>query len=170
MVPEKPKRMGCFTMMVIYVVLFWLTVGTWKSGGWNAVFWLWGTCGAVWAIAAYRRNLEAERSKARALAAVKAAADEARARDEAERAARWQRLRTQYGEAVALKILEGRIWVGCPAAICREIHGQPADIDEKVMKTKVKHTYKYRPMGGNRYGFRVFVEDGTVVGWEDKDD
>jgi len=29
-----------------------------------------------------------------------------------------------------------------------EALGRPVDVDEKVLKTKSRHIYKYRPMGG----------------------
>ncbi len=51
-----------------------------------------------------------------------------------------------------------------------EILGQPVAVDEKVLKTKTKRTFKYRPVGVNRYALRVYLDDDQVVGWEDKDE
>lgn len=91
---------------------------------------------------------------------------------EAERQARerWARLVAQYGAENAQRILGGKIWVGCTVAMMVEILGPPEAQDEKVLKTKVKRTYKYYSTGINRYSLRVFAENDEVIGWEDKDD
>jgi hypothetical protein len=36
------------------------------------------------------------------------------------------------------------------------------------MKTKRREIWKYGRMGGNRYSLRVTLEQGVVVGWEEK--
>jgi hypothetical protein len=46
--------------------------------------------------------------------------------------------------------------------------GHPADIDEKVLKTKKKEIWKYHHMGGNRFGLRITLELNQVVGWDEK--
>lgn len=46
--------------------------------------------------------------------------------------------------------------------------GKPADLDEVVMKTKTKAEMKYDQKGKNRFGTRVYIENGSVVGWETK--
>jgi hypothetical protein len=47
--------------------------------------------------------------------------------------------------------------------------GRPADIDQKVMKTKVKEIWKYNQMGVNRFGLRISIENNVVIGWDQKD-
>jgi hypothetical protein len=47
--------------------------------------------------------------------------------------------------------------------------GRPADTDTKVLKTKTKEIWKYNRVGKNRFGLRVTVENGVVVGWDKKD-
>jgi hypothetical protein len=42
------------------------------------------------------------------------------------------------------------------------------DLDERVLKSHSRQTWKYRRKGKNRFGLRVVVEDGNVVGWEEK--
>lgn len=107
------------------------------------------------------------RREARARAVADAiAAEEERARND-----RWAYLLHRYTEPNAHKIWRGQLWLGgCTTDMAMEILGAPAAVDEKVLKTKVKRTLKYYPTGANRYALRVFVEDGEVVGWEDKSD
>ena len=105
-------------------------------------------------------------------ASQRAAAEQARI--EAERAriqaeqARLAALTGKFGPENAARVMRGEIWQGQTAEMLVEALGKPADIDEKVLKTKTRHIYKYRPMGANRYRLRITLENGLVVGWEDK--
>jgi hypothetical protein len=46
--------------------------------------------------------------------------------------------------------------------------GKPLDIDQKIYKTKRKEVWKYGQIAKNRYSQKVTIEDGVVVGWENK--
>lgn len=46
--------------------------------------------------------------------------------------------------------------------------GQPADVDRKVMKTKIREVWKYFKTGKRRYALRITLENGVVVGWDKK--
>lgn len=81
-------------------------------------------------------------------------------------AERAQNLTARFGPEIAQAIMQGRIWQGATEEMLRESLGPPAGMDEKVMKSKVRRVFKYQPASGNRYGLRVTVEDGYVVGWE----
>ena len=81
---------------------------------------------------------------------------------------RWERLCQRFGEDAARSISSGSLWVGATAEMVVEMLGDPIDVEETVMRTKTKRTLKYARTGANRYGLRVFVDDGIVVGWEDK--
>lgn len=83
---------------------------------------------------------------------------------------RWSYLERKFGAENARKIMAGNVWVGCTYEMLIETLGQPVATDETVLKTKIKRTYKYRPTGANRYALRIFVEDGEVVGWENKEE
>jgi hypothetical protein len=85
-------------------------------------------------------------------------------------ARRFAELSSRYGEELAKRIVNRRLWVGCTTEILVEMLGHPSAIDEKVLKTKVKRTFKYFPTGANRYSLRVMVDNDEVVGWEDKND
>ncbi|WP_437685776.1 hypothetical protein [Sorangium sp. So ce176] len=104
-------------------------------------------------------------------AAQEAAAAEA-ARRAAEHAAfeqqRWNQLCGRFGPDLAARIYRGELWVGMTAEMLMHSKGPPEDIDEKVLKTKTKHVYKYFQTGTNRYALRVTLDDGIVTGWDDK--
>lgn len=87
---------------------------------------------------------------------------------EAKQRARWEHLAARFGPDAATGIMQGQFWQGMTAEMVMESLGRPQDVDEKVLKTKVKHTYKYRSLGANRYGLRIFLDDGVVVGWENQ--
>ena len=82
---------------------------------------------------------------------------------------RKDRIYQKYGQTdIAEKIIKKTIWVGESSEQVRDSIGVPIDIDEKVLKTKRKETWKYYPKGTNRYGLKVFVENGFVYGWDEK--
>ena len=89
-------------------------------------------------------------------------------RSEEKRRELHQRLTSRFGSEAAGRIMRVEIWPGQTAEMLIEARGQPHDIDERVMKTKTKHVYKYGWLSGNRYGLRVTLENGVVVGWDDK--
>lgn len=82
---------------------------------------------------------------------------------------RKERVYRKYGHGdVAEKILNRTIWVSETAEQLRDSLGSPADIDEKVLKTKRKEIWKYFQTGANRFGLRITLENGLVVGWDEK--
>lgn len=93
--------------------------------------------------------------------------------DEAERArqieARRSALLQKYGDAqVVERIMSRSYWQGQTAEQLRDSLGDPADIDEKVLKTKSKQVWKYQQTGVNRFALRIIVENDSVVGWDEK--
>ena len=60
------------------------------------------------------------------------------------------------------------LWKGQTAEQVLDAIGEPKDIDQKVLKTKTKETWKYFPSGRRRYGLRVMLDDGEVTGWDNK--
>ena len=85
------------------------------------------------------------------------------------RALRRRWLMRRHGDAHMVNmIMAGRIDRGMTLAMVADAWGEPADLDETVLKTKTKHEMKYDQKGKNRYGTRVYLEDGLVVGWETK--
>jgi hypothetical protein len=75
--------------------------------------------------------------------------------------------RYDHAEFVA-SILDGRIMRGMSMDMVIDVWGEPADLDEVALKTKTKTEIKYDQKGKNRFGTRVYLEDGIVVGWETK--
>lgn len=75
----------------------------------------------------------------------------------------------RYGNPeIADRIMKAQIWRGQTAEQLRESLGKPADIDQTVLKTKTKEVWKYQPTGRRSYAVKVTLDDGVVVGWEDK--
>ncbi|WP_437319749.1 hypothetical protein [Sorangium sp. So ce385] len=118
-----------------------------------------------------KRRVELRAAEARRRAEQEAAAAEA-ARHAAEQAAReqqrWNQLCGRFGPDLAARIHRGELWVGMTAEMLTHSKGSPEDIDEKVLKTKTKHVYKYGQTGINRYALRVTLDNGVVTGWDDK--
>jgi hypothetical protein len=87
----------------------------------------------------------------------------------AARQKRLQYLLAKYGnQEIVHRIMNKTIWVGQTCEQLIDSLGRPADTDQKVLKTKSKEIWKYAHRGGNRYGLRITVEDGAVVGWDEK--
>ena len=80
---------------------------------------------------------------------------------------RRQALLEKYGDPeIVDAIMNKNFWVGQTHEQLRDSLGAPVDVDEQVLKTKVKHTWKYQRRGRNRYGLRVTLDNGVVVGWQ----
>lgn len=65
-------------------------------------------------------------------------------------------------------LLNETFWQGQTAEQLRDSLGEPLDIDQKVLKTKVKEVWKYEQTGKNRFGLKITLDDGVVVGWDQK--
>lgn len=83
--------------------------------------------------------------------------------------ARRNALLVKYGDQeIVDSIMSKSVWAGQTCDQLIDSIGRPADIDEKVLKTKRKAIWKYAHKGGKRYGLRVTVENDIVVGWDEK--
>jgi len=75
----------------------------------------------------------------------------------------------RYGDGDFIDtMMSGRIERGMTLDMVLDVWGTPADMDETVLKTKTKRELKYDQKGKNRFGTRVYLENGEVVGWETK--
>jgi hypothetical protein len=82
---------------------------------------------------------------------------------------RRQQLLSKYGdEQIVVRIVGHEIWQGQSQEQLRDSLGAPVDTDEKVMKKHRREVWKYHQTGVNRFGLRVTLEDGIVVGWDEK--
>ena len=72
-------------------------------------------------------------------------------------------------ESLVDDIVQSNFWQGQTADQLMDALGKPDDIDEKVLKTKIKSVWKYNHLGGNRYGLRINLDDGVVSGWDLKE-
>ena len=85
-------------------------------------------------------------------------------------ARRRKHLIARYGDPeIARCIMRGTVWKGETQEQLLESLGQPADLDQKVLKTKTKEIWKYRKTARNRFGLKVTLDDGIVTGWEQND-
>ena len=76
---------------------------------------------------------------------------------------------SKYGDShLVEKLMAKSIWQGQTEGQLIDSIGKPLDIDQKVLKTKVKETWKYDRSGKNRYNLKVVFENGLVVGWDKK--
>lgn len=89
-------------------------------------------------------------------------------RKERERKERQRRLSQKYGPKIAEKIINKTIWVGETNEQLTESLGSPVDIDERVLKNHRREVWKYYQKAKNRFGLRITVENGTVIGWDEK--
>ncbi len=103
------------------------------------------------------RRQEAEAEAARAIVRAKW---EARRQELLETAIR------AWGEETALRLRAREVKLGDTEDMVRFAFGEPEAIDEKVLKTKTKRTFKYQALGGRGYAVKIHLDDGEVVGWE----
>lgn len=85
---------------------------------------------------------------------------------EQQRDAEWQHLVEKYGEEIAARIGERRVWQGMTMEQLIESWGNPADIAREIVKTRRKETWKYVQTGKNRFANRIYLENGIVIGWK----
>jgi hypothetical protein len=84
-------------------------------------------------------------------------------------AARKKEIYEKYGHTeLAERIINKTMWVGETAEQLVDSLGRPVAIDDHVLKTKRKETWKYAQRGQNRFALRITVENGIVVGWDNK--
>jgi hypothetical protein len=82
--------------------------------------------------------------------------------------ARYSELMAKYNDQkIVVAIMGGKIWQGMSQEQLVDSRGFPEDRDQTVYKTKTKQTWKYGRSGKNRFRERIYVENGTVVGWKD---
>lgn len=73
----------------------------------------------------------------------------------------------KYGDRqVGTRIAMGHVWQGETADQLRDSMGAPEDVDQKVMKAKIREVWKYRRTGVNRYAVKITLENDVVVGWD----
>lgn len=78
-------------------------------------------------------------------------------------------LLAKYGDDEAVNlIMHRKVWEGMTQEQLIDSWGHPAEIDERVLKTKTAHVYKYNPSGKNAFRDRVKLDDGVVIGWDQR--
>lgn len=70
--------------------------------------------------------------------------------------------------ALVDRIMKRTYKIGDHQNVIVEILGNPEVIDEDLLKTKIKHVWKYYPIASNRYRLKLRFEDYCLMGWDDK--
>ena len=65
-------------------------------------------------------------------------------------------------------IMEGKIWQGMSHDQLIDSWGRPVDTSQKVQRNRVTLICKYGQTGKNRFNSRVTLENGEVIGWDQK--
>lgn len=65
-------------------------------------------------------------------------------------------------------IMNHLFWQGQNSEQLLDSLGQPADIEQKILKTKKKEVWKYHAEGSGRFRLRIVLEDDRVVGWKQR--
>ncbi len=83
--------------------------------------------------------------------------------------ARRAQLMEKYGdEKIVDMIMKKQFWQGQTTEQLLDSLGRPLDVDQKVLKTKIKEIWKYHETGKNRYALKIILENNEVVGWDQK--
>lgn len=72
----------------------------------------------------------------------------------------------RFGAESAERIMNNEVWEGQTEAMLVESLGRPSDVTERVTARSTRLTYKYDRVGKNRFGTKIFLVNGKVVGWE----
>ena len=88
------------------------------------------------------------------------------AQREAELAQYKEELTDRFGPEYARLILDGDIQQGMTKEMLLESLGEPDDVDEEQVRSKIRQTWKYDQVGLNRYENRVHLENDVVVGYK----
>lgn len=90
-------------------------------------------------------------------------------RIDGETALRLSYLLEKYGDIqLVSRIMSSAIWETMTSEHLYDSVGQPEAVDQKYLKSKSREAWTYDRLGANRYGLRVTLENGTVVGWDSK--
>jgi hypothetical protein len=71
-------------------------------------------------------------------------------------------------QSIVDAILSRQIWEDQTEEQLMDSLGRPVEVDDKVLKTKTKQVWKYGQTGVGRFRTRITLENGRVVGWEQK--
>ena len=85
------------------------------------------------------------------------------------RTARRAILLEKYGDQdIVNRIMEEEVWQGMSREQLIDSRGLPADIDTDVNAKRTRQIYKYDQSGADRFRRRVTLDDGVVVGFQER--
>lgn len=92
---------------------------------------------------------------------------------EEERKRRIELLASKYDESTAIKIVDGKKWVGMTDAMLIDSLGRPLAQKEEVSKDLTKRSFYYQSKktaeGKTRYKLKIDLDNTKVVGWKEGD-
>ena len=78
-------------------------------------------------------------------------------------------LQKKYGDLeIVEKIMQKYMWEGQTEEQLLDSLGQPSAIDNHLLKTRFRQVWKYQPIGRDKYGLRVTLDDKHVVAWNQR--
>jgi len=78
-------------------------------------------------------------------------------------------LTLKYGSPeIAKAIMNKKFWQGQTSEQLAESLGNPAGVDRKILRDRTREIWKYDQRGRNQYGLRITLENGNVIGWDQK--
>jgi len=82
----------------------------------------------------------------------------------------WVRhLKNKYrDDEVVTGILNAQFWKGQTQEQLRDSLGRPHAVDSQQLKTKTKEVWKYGQQRKGQFSLRITLENGAVVGWDQK--
>ena len=81
---------------------------------------------------------------------------------------RWEYLYQRFGPEIGARILDGALWQGQTQEMLVESIGSPVEVATEVLKSRTRHVLKYKQTGHGRFALKITLEDGVVVGWDQK--
>ena len=73
---------------------------------------------------------------------------------------------SQFGADTAERLLKNEIWQGMTRKMLLAAMGKPTDVEQNILKSKKKETWKYGWERANRFKLQVLLENDVVVGWK----
>ena len=83
--------------------------------------------------------------------------------------AKRKKLMLKYNdENLVERLMKQEFWQGQTSQQLLDSIGKPESVHTQVLKTKTKEIWKYNRVKSNQFGLKITIENGIVVGWDQK--